>query len=59
MDFKLLVILEKMTKTGSMSFAKEIIETKEVLKKIGFDSDFAPDTYECFNSPPVFVMGTP
>ena len=44
---------------GSMSFAKEIIETKEVLKKIGFDSDFAPDTYECFISPPVFVMGTP
>lgn len=36
---------------GSMSFAKEIIETKELLKKIGFDSDFAPDTYDCFNSP--------
>jgi hypothetical protein len=35
---------------GSMSFAKEIIETKEVLKKLGFDSDFAPDTYECFHN---------
>ena len=34
-----------------MSFAKEIIETKEALKKLGFDSDFAPDTYECFNNP--------
>jgi hypothetical protein len=36
---------------GSMSFAKEIIEAKEILKKLGFESDFAPDTHDCFNNP--------
>lgn len=36
---------------GSMSFAKEIIETKNLLKEIGFEADFAPDTHDCFNKP--------
>jgi hypothetical protein len=36
---------------GSMSFAKEIIETKVQLKRLGFDSYFAPDTYDCFKNP--------
>ncbi len=36
---------------GSMSFAGKIIETKKVLKEMGFESDFAPDTLDCFNNP--------
>jgi len=36
---------------GSMSFAKEIIETKKLLSEFGFESDFAPDTYDCYNNP--------
>ena len=33
-----------------MTFAKEIIETKELLKEIGFEADFAPDTRACFDN---------
>ena len=36
---------------GSMSFAGKIIETKESLKKLVIESDFAPDTHDCFNNP--------
>ena len=36
---------------GSMSFAKEIIETGNFLEKLGFETAFAPDTHDCFNSP--------
>jgi len=36
---------------GSMSFAGKIIEAKGILKELGFESDFAPDTYDCFNNP--------
>ncbi len=36
---------------GSMSFAAKLIETKELLTKLGFESDFAPDTYDCFKNP--------
>lgn len=34
-----------------MSFAKEFIEVKKTLEKLGFEADFAPDTHDCFNSP--------
>jgi len=36
---------------GSMFFAKEFVKTKEVLERMGFIADFAPDTYECINNP--------
>lgn len=36
---------------GSMTFAKEMIETKKLLREIGLESDFAPDTQDCFERP--------
>lgn len=36
---------------GSMTFAKEMIKTKKLLKEIGFEGDFAPDTQDCFDNP--------
>lgn len=36
---------------GSMTFAGKIIETKKLLKELEFESDFAPDTQDCFNNP--------
>ncbi len=36
---------------GSMSFAKELIEARKILKGLGFEADFAPDTHDCFNNP--------
>jgi len=36
---------------GSMSFAKEFVETKKILEELGFITEFAPDTYDCLNNP--------
>jgi len=36
---------------GSMSFAGKIIETKKILAEMGFESDYAPDTHLCHESP--------
>ena len=36
---------------GSMSFAKEFVETKKILEELGFLTAFAPDTYDCLNNP--------
>ncbi len=34
-----------------MHFAKEMVETKKLLEKNGFEVDFAPDTYDCLKNP--------
>jgi len=36
---------------GSMSFAKEFVETKKILEELGFLTEFAPDTYDCVSNP--------
>lgn len=36
---------------GSMSFAKEFVETKKILEELGFLAEFAPDTHDCLNNP--------
>ena len=36
---------------GSMHFAKEILETAEILEKLGHEALYAPDTEDCLANP--------